>query len=273
MRHRKLGTADTSNEVEGTPPSSNLNAHLGSQAAIWNRLKTAAAKESAASSEQAPSFASKIEAESESLGFIPSEIRLQTLASPQRSETRQPLPTPLAALSARPGNPRYSPLSLPTGDRSRATLAQTSAVSCGKALRPSGRGRLANVPRYSLLWQTVGIITSMLLFAAIRPSMTDVTKGSTSRSMRLVGDSQEPTRTTPKRRSAATSQTSASLVTPSSTGVSNAQGVQRHQTNDGFVAEDSTNHFDPQAHSIAILQNSERNTQGSVKPKRIVVVN
>jgi hypothetical protein len=50
-------------------------------------------------------------------------------------------------------------------------------------------------------------------------------------------------------------------------------GVRRHQTEQGFVAEDFTNHFDPQAHSIATLQSSERNARTSVKPKRIVVVN
>jgi hypothetical protein len=53
----------------------------------------------------------------------------------------------------------------------------------------------------------------------------------------------------------------------------NTAGEQRYQTDDGFVAEDFTNHFDPQAHSIATLQGSERNTRGSVKLKRIVIVN
>jgi hypothetical protein len=91
-------TAETSQEAEGVPPPSSINAHVESQAGLWNRLKTAAAKESAASSEQASSLASKTEGETESLGFIPSEIRLQTLASPQKSETLQPLPVPLAAL-------------------------------------------------------------------------------------------------------------------------------------------------------------------------------
>jgi hypothetical protein len=266
-------TADTSPEVEGAPPPSNMNVHLGSQATIWNRLKTAAAKESAASSEQASSFASRIERENESLGFIPSEIRLQMLASSQESETLQPLPVPLATLSARTGHPRYSPLSLPTEDKSRVSSAQTSAVSCGKALRPAGRSRVANVPRYVLLWQTVAIIASMLLFAAIRTSMTDVTTRSTDQSTRFVADSKEPAQTASGWRSVATSRTSRSPATPSSTGDPKAAGAQGHQTNYGFVAEDSTNHLDPQAHSIAILQNSGRNAQGSVKPKRIVVVN
>jgi hypothetical protein len=266
-------TAETSQEAEGAPPPSNLNAHLGLQAVIWNRLKTAAAKESAASTEEAPSFASKTEGETASLGFIPSEIRSQTLASPQKSETLQPLPAPLAALSARPGTRTYAPHSLPTEDKSRVSSAQTSAVSCGKALRPSGRSRLANVPRYSLLWQTVGIITSMLLFAAIRPSMTDMTKGSTNQSTRFIADSKEPTQTGSGRRSVTASRPSKPPVTPSSTGAAKTAEAQRYQANYGFVAEDFTNHFDPQAHSMAILQNSERKARGSVKPKRLIVVN
>jgi hypothetical protein len=53
----------------------------------------------------------------------------------------------------------------------------------------------------------------------------------------------------------------------------NTAGEQRYQTDHGFVAEDFTNHFDPQAHSVATLQSSERNACGSVKPNRIVVVN
>jgi hypothetical protein len=50
-------------------------------------------------------------------------------------------------------------------------------------------------------------------------------------------------------------------------------GEQRYQTDHIFVAEDFTNHFDPQAHSIATLQSSDRNSRASMKPKRIVVVN
>lgn len=259
-------TAETSQEPEGVSPPSSMNVHLESQAAIWNRLKTAAAKESATSREEASSSASKIDLETEGLGFIPREIRLQRLASSQESKTLQRLPAPLAALSARTGNPSYSPVLSPTEDKSRASLAQTSAVSCGKASRPGGRRRLVSVPRYGLLCQTAAIATSMLLFSAIRPSMTGVTTTGTNQSTRFV---KEPTQTTSRQRSVTTSRTSKSPAPPSYTGATKAAGAQRY----GFVAEDSTNHFDPQAHSFAILQSSERNARGSVKPKRIVVVN
>jgi hypothetical protein len=132
--------AEMREEPEGVPPPSNMNAHLESQAAIWNRLRTAVAKESATSREEASSSASKIDLETEGLGSVPGEIRLQRLASSPESETLQPLPVPLAAFSARAGIPGYSPVSLPTEDESRASLAQTSAVSCGKASRPGEEG-------------------------------------------------------------------------------------------------------------------------------------
>jgi hypothetical protein len=265
--------AETSQEVESAPPPSNMNAHLGPQTAICDRVKAAAAKESAASREQASSIASKIELESESLGFIPSNIRLQTLARSPGSEPLQPLPAPLAGLSARAGSPSCPPPSLPGDHRSRVSPAQTSAVSCGKASRPNERRRPLSVPRYSLLWQTVAIATSMLLFAAIRSSTTDVTARGTDQSTRFVADSKEPTQSASGRQSVTTNRTSKLPVTPPSTGAMKTAGERRYQTDNGFVAEDFTNHFDPQAHSIATLQSSERNARASVKPKRIVVVN
>jgi hypothetical protein len=265
--------ADTSQELESAPPPSNVNAHLGSQTAICDRVKAAAAKESAASREQASSIASKIELESKSLGCIPSNIRLHTLAGSPGPEPLQPLPDPLAGLSVKSGRPSYPPPSLPPDHRSRIGPAQTSAVSGGKASRPDGRRRPLSVPRYSLLWQTVAIATSMLLFAAIRPSTTDATTRGTDQSTRFAADSEEPTQSASGRQAATTSRTSKSPVSPSSTAAMKTEGERRHQTDQGFVAEDFTNHFDPQAHSIATLQSSERNARASVKPKRIVVVN
>jgi hypothetical protein len=266
-------TADISQEMEGAPRASKMNAHLGSQDAIWNRLKTAAAKESTASCEPASSFASKTELETEGLGSIPSNIRLQTLASSPGSEPLQALLAPLAGLSAKTGSPSYPPPPLPTDHRSRVSPAQASAASCGKAARPDEGRRLLRVPRYSLLWQTVAIATSMLLFAAIRPSTIDVTSRGTDQSTRFAADSKEPTQSASGRQSVTTSQRSKPPVTPLSTGAMKTAGEQRYQTYYGFVAEDFTNHFDRQAHSIATLQSSERNARGSVKPKRIVVVN
>jgi hypothetical protein len=265
--------ADTSPEVESAPPPSNLNSHLGSQTAICDRVKATAAKEAAASREQASSIALKVELESESLGCIPSNIRLQTLASSPGSEPLQPLPAPFSGLSAKTGRPSYSPQSLSPDHRSPVSPAQTSAVSCGKASRPDEKRRQSSVPRYSLLWQTVAIATSMLLFAAIRPSTTDATTRGTDQSTRFAADSKEPTQSASGRQSVTTSRTSKSPAAPSSTRAMKTAGERQYQTDNGFVAEDFTNHFDPQAHSIATLQSSERNARDNVKSKRIVVVN
>jgi hypothetical protein len=248
-----------------------MNAHLAAQAAIWNRLKTAAAKESVTSRKQPSSVASKSESETENLGFIPSEVGLRALATSHKSvETLQPLPVAQGGLSAKTSNPSPPPLSLPTEDKSRTSSPQTSAISHGKASRLDGRRRLINGPRYSLFWQTVAIVASMLIFAAIRPSTTDVTVGGTNQSTRFFSGSKESTQTVSGPRSRAVIQPSKSPVTRSSTKVPKAAGAQRHQSDD-FVAEDFTNHSDLHGHSIAISQNPDlkRSPQGSVK-KRIV---
>lgn len=155
----------------------------------------------------------------------------------------------------------------------RVSPAYTSGASCGKAARPDKGRRLLSVPRYSLLWQTVAIATSMLLFAAIRPSTTDATTRGRDQSTQLGADSKEPTQSASGRQSVTTSRSSKSPAAPSSTRAMKTAGERQYQTDNGFVAEDFTNHFDPQAHSIATLQGSERNVRDSVKPKRIVVVN
>jgi hypothetical protein len=180
------------------------------------------------------------------------------------------LPSKMSAKTVSPSHPAPS---LPADHRSRVSPAQTSAASCGKAARPDKRRRVLSVPRYSLLWQTVAIATSMLLFAAIRPSTIDVTTRGTDQSTRFAADSEEPTQSASGRQSVTTSRASKLLVTPSSTVVTKTAGEQRYQSDHGFVAENFTNHFDPQAHSIVTLQSSERNARASVKPKRIVVVN
>lgn len=264
--------AAASQEVESAPLPPNMHAHLGPQTAICDRVKAAAAQESMASCEQAASIASKSELESESLGVIPANIRLQTLASPRGSAPVQPLPAPFTGLSAKTARPSSSPPPLPADHTSRIAPAQTSSVSSGKVSRPDKRRRLLSVPRYSLLWQTVAIAASMLLFAAIRPSTTDATTRGADQSTRFAANSEEPMQLASRGQSVTTNRTSKSSVPPASTGAMTTAGEQRYQTDHLFVAEDFTHHFDSQAHSIATLQGSERNARASVKPKRTVVV-
>jgi hypothetical protein len=263
--------AETGEELEGVPPPPIMNAHLEAQAAIWNRLKTAA-KESATGSRQPFSVASKVDSETEDFGFIPSEVGLRAHAASQKStDVLQGSPVAQGGLSARTGNPSHPPPLLPAEGKSRTSSAQTAAISRGKDLLLGGRSRLANGQRYSLFWQTVAIAASMLIFGAIRPSTTTPTAGGTNQSARFDSGSKELSQTVSGPRSRTTIQSTKSPVTRSPTKVPKAAGAQRHQSDDDFVAEDLTKHFDSNAHSIANLQNSDlkRSAQGGVK-KRIV---
>ena len=81
-------------------------------------------------------------------------------------------------------HPTLPPI-LPAGGQSGISPARSSAFSVKVASRFGGRSRL-NGPRYKLLWQTVAIAASMLIFASLRPSTTDVTAGDTTRSTMLI---------------------------------------------------------------------------------------
>jgi hypothetical protein len=265
-------TTETSQELVGIHPPPKMNTHLDAQAAIWNSLKTAAAKESATSRQQPSSVASKTASETENLGSIPGEAGLREFATLQESvETFKHLPVAQGGLSPKPDNPNHPPLSLLTEDKSRSSSAQTPATSRGMALLFGGRSRLVNGQGYSLFWQTMAIAASMLIFGAIRPSTTHVTAGDTKQPTQSDSGSKESTQMASGPRSRATIEPSKSPVTRSSTKVPKAAGAHRYQSDDDFVAEDLTNHFDRQAHGVANLQNSDlkRSVEGSVK-KRVV---
>ena len=140
------------------------------------------------------------------------------------------------------GDPALSPPSLPSGGQSGISLARPSALFVGVASRFGGRSRL-NRPRYILLWQTVAIVASMLIFASLRPSTTQVTAGDTTRSTMLDSSPKGLRRTV--------------SGTRSKTEVSKAAEARLRQS-DYFVAKDFTNHFNLHAHtSIATMQKSE----------------
>jgi hypothetical protein len=156
------------------------------------------------------------------------------------------------------GVPALSPPSLPSGEQSGIGLARPSALFAGVASRFGGRSRL-NGPRYILLWQTVAIVASMLIFASLRSATTDVTGGDTTRSTILNFGSKELGRTVSGTRS-------------QQMGVSKTAEAQLRKS-DNFVAKDFTNHFNLHAQSIATVQKSEltRTGQGSVSHKRVVL--
>jgi len=158
--------------------------------------------------------------------------------------------------------PPVLPPVIASGEHSGSRPARPSPLLVGVASRFGRRGRL-NEPRYKLLWQTVAIVASMLIFASLRPSTTDVTASDTTRSTMLDSSSQGLRQTVSETRS-------------QQMGVSKTAEVQMHQS-DHFVTKDFTkdftNHFNLHGQSIATVQKSEptRTGQGSVSQKRMVV--
>jgi hypothetical protein len=147
-------------------------------------------------------------------------------------------------------HPTLPPI-LPAGGQSGISPAQPTAFSVDVASRFGGRSRL-NRPRYKLLWQTVAIAASMLIFASLRPTTTDVTAEDTTRSTMLNFGSKE--------------------TRSQQMGVSKTAEAPLRRS-DYFVAKDFTNHFNLHAQSLATAQKSEltRTGQGSASHKRVVV--
>src|ERR1700680_2602072 len=86
--------------------------------------------------------------------------------------------------------PPVLPPVIASGEHAANRPARPSALLVGVASRFGRRSRL-NEPRYKLLWQTVAIVASMLIFASLRPSTTDATASDTTRSTMLNFGSKE----------------------------------------------------------------------------------
>jgi hypothetical protein len=148
---------------------------------------------------------------------------------------------------------RTSPARPAEGQPGISPAQPTAFFLVDVAARFGGRSDL-NRPRYKLLWQTVAIAASMLIFASLRPATIDVTARNPTPSTILdVGRTVSGTRSP---RMGVSKTTEAQLRRPAY-----------------FVAKDFTNHFSLRAQSIAIVQKSEltRPGQGSVSQKRVVV--
>ena len=143
--------------------------------------------------------------------------------------------------------------SLPSPKQSPTGPAQPSALFLALASR-SARKRYLNEPRYKLFWQTVAVAASMLMFAALRPSTTEITAGGTAQSIRIYSSSKELPRTDSRMRFQQAE-------------VWKARDLQLHS-----MAKDFTNQSNQRAHSIATMQKSEgrHNAQGDVIPTRVV---
>jgi hypothetical protein len=149
------------------------------------------------------------------------------------------------------------PPAIASGKPSGSTPAPPSALLVGVASRLARRNRL-DEPRYKLLWQTVAVAASMLMFAWLRPPANQMSAGDTMQSIAF-GSSAVP-RTV-----------SAGTRSPK-TRVSNPGKVELRRS-DYFVAKDFTNRVNVHAGSVATMQKSEltRTGRGGVTNKRVVV--
>jgi hypothetical protein len=133
-----------------------------------------------------------------------------------------------------------------------AKQRQPSALFIAVAPRFDRRRRL-NEPRYKLFWETMAVVASMLMFAALRPSTPAITPGGIGQSTRVYLSSEKLGRTDPKTR-----------FQPAE--VSNAREPQYS------MAKDFTNHSNLGVHSIATMRKSEGTpaAQGNLVPTRVV---
>jgi hypothetical protein len=234
-------------------PVPSVNEELGSQAAIWHIIKTAAANESAARTAAncgpASPVASVTDQEAENLGLIPTAVGQRAFSAlrPTQGENSGPLPRLKNAPFANAGRSSPSP---PFTHRPGQDRRTRTAV--GRSHRP---------------WQPMATVAALLILAGVllthrASTLNEAASQSTNESRRTDSDSSRSTQT----------------IQPSSLTLSFTEssrpsaGVRRHVSDYDFVAEDFTNHFDAHAHNRATLQTPDlkHNAPGSTERKRIV---
>jgi hypothetical protein len=244
--------AETDQKLASIPPAPKMNGQLGSQAAIWNSIKTAVIKESHANVEQAAPDAPAVEPEAMEPGFTPTEVGRRALSNAKGKssgeiawiEPSQTMPVSSAEI---PRDPRKS--------------------------RPTIREQCYRVFRNPLSTVVALLVFAVVYRGVILPSTT---------SARMVRKTNDYTRSDPNstnsllRVSASPRRTSHRLTSPlilsSAEPPQAAERVRRHLSDDNFVAQDFTNHLMSPAPSGATRQNPElKSSRSAAKPKRIVV--
>ena len=246
-------------------PVPSVNEELGSQAAIWHIIKTAAANESAARTAAncgpASPVASVTGQEAENLGLIPTAVGQRAFSAlrPKPGETSGPLPRLKSEPFGNAGRSSPSPPFTHRPDQDRKTRTAE-----GQSHRS---------------WQPMATVAALLILAGVLlthrastlPSTNEAASQSTKESRRTDSDSSKSTQTASDGSLHPTIQPSG--LTLSSTESSRPPaGVRRHVSDYDFVAEDFTNHFDAHAHNRATLQTPDlkHNPPGSTERKRIV---
>ena len=235
----------------GPPAAPDMKKQLGSQAAIWNRIKTAIAKESPANSEQVSRMASTVEPEAIELGVIRAEVGRRAVANVQRKSA---------------------------SEKGRIWPSQNSVVSSVEVSRDTKKICSKEKWYYGLIrnpWSTAlaMIVLAMVYRGLTLPSTTGAsigrkanysTRSDSDSGNSLLNASELPIRTV--------HQSNPALILSSAEPPKAAEGVRQHLSDDDFVAQDFTNHFRLHAQSSATQQNTElKHPQSGLKRKRIVV--
>jgi len=243
--------AETGRTVAGTPVAPDMNEQPGSQAANWNRIKTAVTKESQAKREQVAAVASTEQPEATKLGFTPTEVGRRTVSKAQHRESREIAPI----------------------EPSRIIAVSSAAVSCIlKNIRPT-KERLCRVFRNPL-----STVVAVLLFSVVyRGLMLPPRKGMTiprqvSYDTRANYDSANSLLNVSASLGRTAHRSIPPLTLSSAEPPPQAVRVQRHLSHDDYVAEDFTNRFGLRAQGSATQQNPElKPPQSGSIAKRIVL--
>jgi hypothetical protein len=244
--------AETGRTVAGTPVAPDMNEQLGSQAANWNRIKTAVTKESQAKREQVAAVASTEQPEAIKLDFTPTEVERRTVSKAQNRAIGESAP--------------IEPFRI---------IAVSSAAAVSRILknvRPT-KERLCRVFRNPLSTVVAVLLFSVVyrgLMLASRKGMTIPrqvsydTRANYDSANSLLNVSASPGRTAHR--------SIPPLTLSSAEPPPQAVRVQRHLSHDDYVAEDFTNRVGLRAQGSATQQNPElKHPQSGSIRKRIVL--
>jgi hypothetical protein len=235
---------------------------VGTETAIWNRIKAAATaasgvKASAATPVPAPSNSPALRRETANLGFVPNQAGSRVLVTSKQKvdgTSQFSFAAPARSSEQKSGSGDLLPVKRPV-------------KPLFKAIYPAD-GR-----RFPRLWQPAGIGAALLVFAvillagraSILPSagstvLEDTRQGAQSRS-----DASDSMRRTPP--------VPSHTVNLPETKTSRTAEIRRHISDYDFVAEDYTTHFDLRAHRGPNLHTPElrHGVQNRLTEKRIVV--
>jgi hypothetical protein len=244
--------AETGRTVAGTPIAPDMNEQLGSQAATWNRIKTAVTKETQAKREQVAAVASTEQPEAIKLGFTPTEVERRPVSKAQYGAIGEIAPI----------------------EPSRIIAVSSAEVSRTlKIIRPT-KERLCRVCRNPLSTVVAVLLFSVVYRGLMPPSRKGITipreanydtRANSDSVNSLLNVSGSPGRTAHR----SIPPLALSSAEPPLQAVDR---VQRHLSHHDYVAEDFTNRFALHAQGSATRQNPElKHPQSGSIAKRIVV--